>query len=93
MEGKAEYPGQFVRDTRFRDKPLLDKCVEGHDFEGHKIRLVGFHDSEGKPIPYTLTYAGWVDRDRGGDQWLVKNDEGEDMLRCGVAEMIPFLMH
>lgn len=84
---------KMVRDTRFRDKPKLDKCVEGHEFEGHKIRLVGLNDSEGRPIPYTLTYAKYADSEAGGDQWLVKNDEGVDMLRCGVADMIPYLIH
>ncbi|KKL18975.1 hypothetical protein LCGC14_2470120 [marine sediment metagenome] len=29
----------------------------------------------------------------GGDQWLVKNDDGLDMLRTGVADMIPYLIH
>ncbi len=80
-------------ETRFRDAPILNKCGEGHMFEGHKIRIVGFNDSEGKPIPYTLTYAGWADSGNGGDQWLVYNDKDVCMLRCSVVDMIPYLIH
>ncbi len=81
------------RDTRYRDKPLLDKCVEGHEFEGHEIRIVGFKDDDGNDEVFTLWYAGWVDSDMGGDQWIVKAEDGMDMLRVGVAEMIPYLIH
>ena len=81
------------RDTSYRAEPILDKCIDGHLFEGHKIRLVGLNDSKGKPIPYTLTYAKYADSEMGGDQWLVKNDDGLDMLRCGVADIIPYLIH
>lgn len=73
---------------RYRNKPLLDKCIEGHEFEGHEIRLVGF-----KNEVFTLSYAGWVDPEAGGDQWLVYDKQGVEMMRVGVAEMIPYLIH
>ncbi len=71
----------------YRDKPILHHCVEGHELEGHTIRLVGF----GEEV-FTITYAGWMDPQAGGDQWLVYDAGGVEMLRVGVAEMIPYLI-
>lgn len=51
------------------------------DLEGKKVRL---HDFPGQI--FTLTYAGWE------DQWIVKNTEWVDMLRCSGDEAIPFLI-
>ncbi len=51
------------------------------DLEGKKLRLPDFPGQV-----FTLTYAGWE------DQWIVKNTEWVDMLRCSGDEVIPYLL-
>jgi hypothetical protein len=50
------------------------------DLEGKRIRLVDFPNQE-----FYLTYAGW------GDEWIVKNMQGQDMMRVTGTEAKPYL--
>ncbi len=49
--------------------------------EGKKIRLVDFPGQV-----FSLHYAGWE------DQWIVKNQWGQDMLRVNESEVYPYLI-
>ena len=62
------------------EQPAIAHCTEGHELAGHTIHIVGF----GKEV-FTLSYAY-------ADQWLVYDKQGVEMLRVGVAEMMPYLI-
>ncbi len=53
---------------------MCDNCGYEHKLEGKQIDITGFDGY------FTLTYAGW------GEEWIVKDEDGTDMLRCHVDE-------
>lgn len=61
------------------EEPAIAHCKDGHELDGHTIRIVGFKDEV-----FTLSYAY-------ADQWLVYDKQGVQMLRCSVAEMMPYI--
>ena len=61
---------------------MNEQCNEGHPIEGHQINIT---DLDGY---FVMTY-GWGDG--GSSQWIVKDEDGSDMLRCSLDEAWGYL--